>query len=237
MAPELYVPDYIRPLIAHRKSNDGKFQSGRFAGSCFFIDEIGTVLTCAHIIEGLRSDEELFSFDIKNNSYVPVRILHRHHSDDFAVCQLFDTESKKFTMGYGGTLLGRDVVSYGYLSNGISNGMINVDYRIMKGHVSRVDSEGSRQHRSNQVIEVSFPSLAGFSGAPIFSVNIEKNRLDLIGMLFGNVETSIEVFSHTEIDKTNSDKYSEKIHRILEYGVGHSVDTIVGYLKEFEKSA
>lgn len=233
MTHELYVPDYIRPLIARRKTCDGLFLDGRFAGTCFFIDKIGTVLTCAHILEELDDDEELFSFDINNNKFVPVRTIYKHESDDFAVCQLFDTKSKTFEMAYGQTILGRDVVSYGYLNNGVSGSVIKIDYRVMKGHISRVDSEGSKHHRSKQIIEVSYPSLAGFSGAPIFDIN----NLQLVGMLFGNVESSIEVFSYSEVCEGNSGRFKENVHRILEYGVGHSIDTIVGYLKEYETSS
>lgn len=228
MQTELYVPDYIRPLIAYEKTSAGAYSKSRFVGTCFFIDNKGSVLTCAHIIEDLNEKEKLFSFDIRNNKPVPIKVVYKHETADFVICQLFNTTSKFFTLGHGQVMLARDVASYGYLNNGVSDGVINIDYRVMKGHVSRVDSQGSRRFRSNKIIEVSYPSLAGFSGAPIF----DTDNLELVGMLFGNVESSIEVFSVSEMSEEGNEKYAEKIHRIIEYGIGHSIDTIVRYLEE-----
>ncbi len=120
-------------------------------------------------------------------------------------------------------------MSYGYLNGGVNNKEIKVDYRVMKGHVSRVDTN-NQLHRSTEVIETSFPSLSGFSGSPIFC----EHTLDLVGMLFGNVESSIEVFSFKDFSEDGKEIIKESVNRIVELGLAHTTDAIVNYLKEYK---
>lgn len=225
------VPEYIRPLIAYRNVGTGCYPDGRFAGSCFFIDTQGTAITCAHIIDDMRENEELFTFDSKTQTNQKISILYKHPKDDFAVLSIPTNGNKHFTIRHSRVVLGMNVMSYGFINGGASAGAIKVDYRVMKGHISRLDTHPSN-YRSAQIIETSFPSLAGFSGAPIFC----ENRLELVGMLFGNVESDIEVFSVKEV-KDDTNTFTESIHRIVELGLAHTSDAIVSYLEEFKKGS
>ncbi|MBM4873791.1 trypsin-like peptidase domain-containing protein [Vibrio parahaemolyticus] len=230
---EIVVSDYLRPLVAWKKDGDKNYYpSGRFAGSCFFIDSEGTAITCSHIIEGLTEDEVLFSLDDESNSNVPVTVVWQHPTDDFAIIKLPVEGNKFFNLRHDRTILGLDVMSYGFLNGGVANGEIKIDYRFMKGYVSRVDSTPELL-RSQGILETSYPSLSGFSGTAVFCKN--GHELDLVGMLFNNSESTVEVFSFKEVSESGSVEFSESVNRIVELGVAHTTDTIVSYLKEFQR--
>jgi len=228
MMQTINIHDYIRPLIAYR--NDGKdyYPDGRFLGTCFFIDNKGTAITCAHIIEDLKENEELFSYDIEKKENIKVNIIYTHDTDDFALCSMPVNNNKFLVLKYKQVVLGRDVMSYGFLNGGIIDQTIKVDYRVMKGHISRINGECKPSFRSKQLLETSYPSLSGFSGAPVF----DEKTLEVYGMLFGNIESSIEVFSFTDVSA--NEPYKESVHRIIELGVAHTSDTLVGYLEEYK---
>lgn len=232
MQKEMNVHEYIRPLIAYENDSPGYYPKGRFAGSCFFIDEKGTAITCAHIIEKLAENEELFTFDVKTRKNQKVSIVHVHQDDDFAVIYIPTTGNRHLTIRHDRVILGMHVMSYGFLNGGSMEDTIKVDYRVMKGHVSRLDTN-PLGHRSTQVVETSFPSLAGFSGAPIFC----ENSLDLVGMLFGNIESSVEVFSFKDVNDDGKEIFKESVNRIVELGLAHTSDAIVGYLENFKQNA
>ena len=224
--------DYLRPLNAWKKKEGCNFYpTGRFAGSCFFIDAKGTAVTCSHIIEGLAKDEVLFSFD--KNKNIPVQVIWQHETDDFAIIKLPVTDTKFFNLRHDRTILGLDIMSYGFLNGGLKNGSIKIDYRFMKGYVSRSDSS-PESIRSRGVLETSYPSLSGFSGTAVFCNNGEE--LDLVGMLFQNVESSVEVFAFKEISESGKVEFRESVNRIVELGLAHTTDTIVSYLKESQVS-
>lgn len=227
---EIIVSDYLRPLVAWKREKD-RYSTGRFAGSCFFIDAEGTAVTCSHIIEGLTEDEHLFSFDEKTKQNLPVQVLWKHNTDDFAIIKLPVNGNKSFILRHHRTILGLDVMSYGFLNDGLQGGSININYRFMKGYVSRVDNK-PKNIRSRAVLETSYPSLAGFSGTAVFCLN--GDDLDLVGMLFQNFESTIEVFSFQEIDEFGEVKLKESVNRIVELGLAHTTDTIIGYLEEFK---
>lgn len=229
---EIAVSDYLRPLVAWKKEGDvNYYPTGRFAGSCFFIDDKGTAVTCAHIIEGLSDDEILFSFDEKTNKNLSVEVVWKHGTDDFAIIRLPVVENKFFNIRYDRTLLGLEVMSYGFLNGGMRDGTIKIDYRFMKGYISRLDNDAEFV-RSKGVLETSYPSLSGFSGTAVFCKNGEN--LDLIGMLFQNVESTVEVFSFKEFSESGKVELKESVHRIVELGLAHTSDTIVKYLEEFK---
>ncbi len=180
----------------------------------------------------MNENEELFTYDIELQENIKVSIEYQHEKDDFAVILIPVKNSKHFTMRYDQVVLGLNIISYGFLNGGLNNKTIKVDYRVMKGHVSRIDSNHP-QHRGTQIIETSFPSLSGFSGAPIFC----EHTLDLVGMLFGNVESSIEVFSFKDFSEDGREIIKESVNRIVELGLAHTTDALVGYLKEFKSKS
>ena len=75
------------------------------------------------------------------------------------------------------------------------------------------------------VCELSFPALTGFSGAPVFW----GDKSVLIGMLYGNRETQLEVFSQSQVEKTLK-TVKEKIFRTMEFGLMHTIDDIKSFL-------
>lgn len=223
---ELHVFDYVRPLVAAMKGEGNFFPTSRFVGTCFFVDQTGTAATCAHIIERLVPGEALFSIDNKTRAYVPVRILATHQTADIALIKL-PVSSKNFELRHDRVLLGRNGMSYGFLNGGVHQNTLVIDYRVMKGHISRVVSRTSSSDRSHQFMEMSYPSLAGFSGAPV----IDEHSLSLLGMLYGNVESSVEVFSFVDIERDGS-RLKESVNRLVELGKAHTVDTVVRCLQE-----
>ncbi|MCE7556449.1 S1 family peptidase [Aliivibrio fischeri] len=221
---QIVSSDYLKPLVAFKKD-----KTERFVGSCFFIDNEGTAVTCSHIIEGLAEDEELCTLDEKTNNHIPIDIIWQHDTDDFAIIKLPIRGNKFFNLRYDRPILGLDVMSYGFLNGGVSNQILKIDYRLMKGYVSRLGNE-AEHIRSKGVFETSYPSLSGFSGTAVFCQN--GNELDLVGMLFQNVESTVEVFAFKEISESGEVEFKESVNRIVEFGLAHTTDTIVRYLNE-----
>ena len=63
-----------------------------------------------------------------------------------------------------------------------------------------------------------------------------NNSDGLIGMLYGNKDSSIEVYSYTE-NKNIREKYTEKIYRTIEFGMAHTINDINAFLNELEIEA
>jgi len=97
----------------------------------------------------------------------------------------------------------------------------------MKGHIVRVGENSPVEH-AKSICEVSFPSLAGFSGTPILS---DGEQQYVAGMLYGNYESSIQLFKITGINDSGN-KCNEEIHRVYEFGLAHTPSDIRQFLSD-----
>jgi hypothetical protein len=114
----------------------------------------------------------------------------------------------------------------GLVKRGIHEGLLTVDFRYLKGYVTRVGPNDFALPTGHTILEVSFPSLPGFSGAPLFT---DTNHL--LGMLYGNLESAIEVFSTKEVSDAG-EQYRETVHRVLELGLAHPVEQLSHWVSD-----
>jgi hypothetical protein len=103
---------------------------------------------------------------------------------------------------------------------------------MMVGHIVSITEKPSKTLRANSVCELSFPVTAGFSGAAVISSD-QVDKFQLIGMLYSNLESSIQV--HSFIDYKNEierEKEKETIVKVTEFGLMHSIYDIKQFLDD-----
>ncbi len=225
--------DYILPLTVGKKISENTVDAlYRYAGVAFYIGSNGLVATCAHIVESLEEEEILMVKDFNLNKFLEVQNIVCHSSMDFAVGRIKVTGNRYIPPvkeQITEVIMGTDVTTFGFVSAGKKGEDIILQYRFLKGYISRLGDSTDSLKRSKSLCEVSFPSLAGFSGAPVFLAGSNG----LVGMLYGNNESSIEVFSFTEI-VDDKKEYSEKVYRTLEFGLAHTISDILSYLEDMK---
>lgn len=216
--------DYLIPLLIG-KINGSNITLDRYAGVAFFIGKDGLIATCKHIIEMKEDNEVLFVKNLNDESFDILQNIKVHPNKDFAIAYLpnikdykvFALNNKKYSIGY-------DIQAFGFTSNRKQDGIVHVDARFRKGYIVRI-SDLPLNNESNSLMEISFPSEKGFSGTPIISTA----DYSVVGMLYGNSESSILQHAITEIED-NGEKFSEKITKIVEFGLAHSNQDIKQYL-------
>jgi hypothetical protein len=233
MEPSMDFNDYLLPLVIAKTTvqlPNITYTIDRYAGVAFFIDDHATVVTCAHVVDMVQKDETLLGMDPVTGSFAPVLNVRRHSKYDFAV-GVFPSKPgyKCFRIADRAIGPGTDVAAFGFTSNGRQGQDVKVDARIFKGHVVRYASEPAKSD-ARSTLELSFPSHKGFSGSAL----VDANTRDLVGMMFSNLESTIELHSFTDIDEDGS-RYKESMHRIIELGLAHTNRDLLEFLKEFQQ--
>lgn len=223
---------YILPLAVAKRTAPNQGDLIRFAGTSFYINSKGFIATCSHIVESLGEGEFLIAKELRTNTFIEVKNLICHNKYDFAVGQIDVMNNQFFRPGDKTLLLGDDVDALSFTFYGKIGLDVRIDSRMLRGYVSRISQSPQNELKGKSTFEVSFPSLSGFSGAPITT----HTGSFLAGILYNNIESSIEVYSFSEVEE-NKEKYSEKVCRILEFGAAHSIDDIKSFLDDLDVNA
>jgi len=223
--------DYILPLVVGEKDSKKPFERlNRFAGTGFYIGANGVVATCEHVVASLKRDEMIMAYDINLKKFFKLSEINNHHEMDFSIARI-NVKNNKFLRlvrtEKNPIELGTNVSSFGYINAGRVGSDLRLEDKYFKGYISFIGKKPDSTMKCRTVCELSFPSLSGFSGAPVFF----ENKSALIGMLYGNRETNIEVFSHS-VSENNGETITEKIFRTMEFGLMHTVNDIVIFLEE-----
>lgn len=223
--------DYILPLVVGKKDSKKPFERlNRFAGTGFYIGANGVVATCEHVVASLKRDEMIMAYDINLKKFFKLNKIKNHHEMDFAIARI-NVKNNKFLRlvrtEKNPIELGTNVSSFGYINAGRVGSDLRLEDKYFKGYISFIGNNPDSTMKCRTVCELSFPSLSGFSGAPVFF----ENKSALIGMLYGNRETNIEVFSHS-VSENNGETITEKIFRTMEFGLMHTVNDIVIFLED-----
>lgn len=224
----IHFGQYVVPLAAAKMINEYQFTLERFVGSAFFITGDGVIATCSHIIDDLLNNEFLVYRNMATGEICKLEDINCHPKFDFAIARTNITESKFIQPCEKNVYLGLDVLTFGYTSIGKLPNELKISTRMLKGYISRISIDNELP-KTKETIELSFPSLSGFSGAPVWVWNTNN----FAGMLFGNLESSIETFSFEERSESNSIITKEKIYRIMEFGLMHSMSTIKECIEYF----
>jgi hypothetical protein len=226
--------EYQIPLLIAKLRFEGStihYQIDRYAGVAFFIGEEGKVATCKHIVEMVQEGEVLLGKDLISGDIDVIYNLKSHPQYDFAIGNFIKHKTYKcFELCDTDYLPGHDVRAFGFTNIGREERSVRVSARMLKGYVVS-HSDTSTHPLACSTTELSFPSLKGFSGSPLVSLDTGK----IAGMLFSNHESSIEVHSLTEVEE-NGDKFAESIYRIVELGLAHSAKDILKFIQDIESA-
>lgn len=126
---------------------------------------------------------------------------------------------------------GLEVFSKGLHDELIQDGKAHVKMRLLRGHITSVMDDPDRRRTGRPYLELSYPILCGFSGSAVI-VEVDNSGYGIYGMGFGNAEQHI-VVEH-EVQRENGSE--RKVLRIVEFGIAHSVSTLVNAMKELNVS-
>jgi len=201
----------------------------RYAGVAFYTSDNGDLATCKHIIEMVQANEVLVGKNLNTGELAVISNIKVHPTYDFAIAKFNKNQnSQPLQIEDTAYLPGHDVRAFGFTHSGKDENIVKVDPRLFKGHIVRT-SEDSEKDFAKSTMELSFPSHKGFSGGPLVSEQTGK----IVGMLYGNQESSIEIHSFLDVDE-NGDKYQEGMYRIIELGLAHSAQDLISFSLELE---
>jgi len=222
----------ILPLFAIKMENGiPQEPSGttRYLGVAYHFNDIGNIATCAHVVKALQEDETLIAIEMHGECLAfEVKDVMCHPKYDFAVGWVGRQNYEVVPLhGKKDVFIGDDVMAYGFTNGGIVDGRLETVPRLFKGYIVRTHAS-SILPDARSTCELSFPALKGFSGTPLL---FSKSKTSMAGMVFSNYESSIELYQYTEFEEPN-EKYSEKIHKVIELGVAHSAYDIRVFLND-----
>lgn len=223
------IGNIVFPLISGEFISGGSIKVGRFLGTGFFINSNGLFITCKHVIEALEKNQKIFMGQLNGPSagdYLGINNICVHPRYDLAWGQVVTKKKTQFLTPYQGPYaLGLDVGAFGFTDAGKQGGILSIDPRYLRGHLSR-SAEEPYDFPTRKLCEVSFSVPSGFSGTALLTENYE-----LLGMLYGNTESKIQAYSISEVtdDQTT---FQEKAYRIIEFGLAHSVFDLIEIFNE-----
>jgi hypothetical protein len=222
----LYVEDCIVPIISVPQADDTKF---RFLGSGFYIGNEGYLLTCNHVIDSARKDENLFTYQLGKKRTLELTVIRKSGKYDISLCKSLSPDIQKPWHFIDETYitLGSDIEVYGYLHEPLGDNKLPFTQRYLKGYITSI----SRQKEFPDSFELSIPVLFGMSGSPLvchFPVEGETQRRTCIaGMIYGCRES--QVVRHTVIE---AESYNERVSKIVELGLSYKPKIIFSLLGE-----
>ena len=222
--------DYIYPVYS--LSKDGSELT--FLGSAFSISSDGLVATCAHVLSSRDENTDLYINMGCDKDLHKLKIIkiYQHKSMDFAVAKVESEGQSKFLKPYEGSIkIALDVMSYGFMHPEKKGQNVILRPRFLKGYVTRVSPQPPVFQLANSTCELSFPSFSGFSGAAVFVKNDRGDGLEVAGILYGNFESSVVVHSYEERNEDGSQSF-EKINRVVELGLMHTISDIKNFLDD-----
>jgi len=221
--------DYILPLVVGKKNTENPFaQLNRFVGTAFYIGANGVIATCGHIASTPASDESLMAYDLNLQRFLKLEMLQIHPEMDFAIARTGVKQNKYLRLvktDMHPIELGTGISSFGYVNAGRVGADLRLEDKYFKGYISFIGTKPDTTLKCRTVCELSFPTLNGFSGAPVFF----ENKNSLVGMLYGNRESEIEVYSNTMVE-IKGKAVTKKYPRSMALGLMHTVNDIVTFL-------
>ena len=221
---------HLLVILAAKLDGNNKVVAWRHLGTGFHIGCSGTIATCRHIVQSCGEGEVLLALEgsIKK-AFFPLYDIQSHPKYDFAIAKIDRPDTVEFPLIYSGENLyvGDDLLAFSYFGIGGGGALQPPDLqgRLFKGHIVSIHQR-EIPGVSPTTCELSFPSISGFSGAPLLH---EKDCI--LGMLHGNLESSIEVYRYEEV-VSPSIKNAESIHRVLELGLAHTAMDIRRFLND-----
>lgn len=229
--------DYSRVLaliLSGTKQANGSAATDHFCGTGFaFIDD--WVATCKHVVE--VGETERLMVSLLNWGPLYVEEVRCHPQADFALCKVPGLEAEPLSFSKRELRVGTSAIVWShYLHRPDSIGS-----RFYRGYVSGINPNDALPS-GKRVMELSFPCFQGTSGSPVIAEPsqylVDGKPIvgaEVLGMVFGNKETSIEVYSYEEI--VDEVTHVERTCRITEYGVFHAISDCRQWAEDLGVSA
>jgi len=229
-----YLEYHIVPVVATPKNNEEVF---RFLGTGFFIGTEGHLVTCAHVVNEVSSDESLHCFQIGKKRWIPLEIFRKMSDHDLALCigAPPETNVEMPLIAEPFIQLGIDINVFGYMHEPKGVGKISFVRRVMRGYITNIPE--SIEYPDSY--ELSFPALFGSSGAPVlhrFDVEGDPDsKLGVVGCLYGSRESSVVRHSKVVLESSGVNgvkRETEVTSRIVELGLAYNIKALNMLFKE-----
>ncbi len=193
-----------------------------------------TILTCAHVIEGVEAkDLQIFIYprtEGQQGNIIEVSKVTKHAKYDFAIISVSES-LPTFEMKYHceELIMGTDYMLAGYTFSR-TGASLEIEPRCLRGNiVRRALRNTSLNPKIKSLVEISTSIPSGMSGSPLLMVP----TMELLGMAVGNNQHSTELSLHeVEIE---GDHKSEK-YIIEQFGLIHPAHDILDFIKDLDKN-
>ena len=237
----MFLQSYVLPVCVYRVAENGSASVIRLHGTSFLIDDSGTFLSAAHVLNSAKRDARenglLCGVVCKGDGGRSIksdvaRILSFEvapNGRDVAIGRTKYCGPTQFVFGKDEIDVWQDVATYGYPIEAISGdvGALNLNLRAHKGYVQRLVRRGDIALSLSSVgFELSFLLARGLSGAPLF---VHSNPLDLlVGVCVSSIRSEIVEDQIVEVLEDGRE-YRETRSSITEYGFAESLSTIADW--------
>jgi hypothetical protein len=218
--------EYIMPVFAVSGVDGAGHTQRRFVGSCFLVESPNTVVTCRHVLEPLMDGYDFYVHHFKTVSWHKVSDIWFHPKADIAVASVPNFGAKVMVPFAGSLTLGGDVAVFAYQGDATDDGSFALLPSVSKGHIVSQPVGLVNLMAGFGIYMLSFPSLPGFSGAPVEVFGSDH----FVGMLFNNKQTEVTVFSHEEVQNGGL-VWKERVARVQEYGLMIGYGEVLAALK------
>jgi hypothetical protein len=185
----------------------------KYSGCCFFVGNDHLLVTCRHVLE----DNHLPHVQDSNGKSHKILDVWHHPQLDLAVARAPGIGAISMNPLTCRLTLGGDLSAFAYLNHNM-DGKFAILPTIAKGYITELPFSVDQCAKGLGKYALSFPSLAGFSGAPVTVFD----SIYFAGMLFGNHQSEITVFSNNEVNDDGS-IWQERLVRVVDQG------TMIGY--------
>lgn len=226
MDQPLYVEDIIVPLISVPKNNNSLF---RYLGSGFYIGNEGYLLTCNHVVDSIKQNENLFAYQLGKKRNLKLAVIQKSKKYDISLCKSVSPNIDKPWPFIDETYLtiGYHVEVYGYLYEPLKHDELPFRQRYLKGYVTGI----SREDNYPDSFELNIPILFGMSGSPLVchlsTEGSNKRKTFIAGIVYGSRQS--EIVHHTILESEN---YNERISKIIELGLSYMPEAIFSLFQE-----
>lgn len=211
-----------------------KLVGRRFLGSGFFVSSNNWAVTCRHVLEPLADDEVVVGQFPTSDQAAKAEDIRLHPTLDLAAFNL-GVAGSVFPLYRTPLMLANQVFSFGYNLDAVEDGNVVVQPRLFQGYIVGYPTINRRNLPTlTPYYELSFPGVCGFSGAPLYMAGLSVPAI--CGMVIGSTRAEIVESSRSEvIDGTT--RYEERVSKVYEFGVAHSLATLTQGLKDLDVPA
>ncbi|MFN3242912.1 MAG: serine protease [Planctomycetota bacterium] len=209
------------------ESSDG---ATTYLGTAFPVAPGGGLLTCRHVVKSLPRDSILAVHDYRGVRLAQVSAEPVYPSDPlvdlaFLPDTLSSTKPEFFPILVPSDLkVGEDVYSFGFFALG--GGDSEIEHGFFAGKIVSFFGHQNVVGRTSMLLP--YAVLEGMSGSPVLTYH---NGPKLVGLAIGNRASRILAHEVSSFED-DQERFTETIHRVVEFGVALHAAAIIGFLSE-----